>query len=76
MFGAKLPTAVHADGPLQDTVFNVEEVPARPIGTGDQIDPFHDSLPELPMAMHDDGPLHDTPLRPLGVGGARNDRPR
>lgn len=62
MFGAKLPTPVHADGPMQDTAFNVEEVPARPIAMSDHVDPSHDSLPPFPTAMHAEGLLHDTPL--------------
>lgn len=63
MIGAKLPTAVHADGPLHDTAFR--EVP----GTIDQVDPFHDSIPKFPTAMHADGLLHETPLYSVPAGG-------
>jgi hypothetical protein len=73
-----LPTAIHADGPLQDTASSVENVPSAPAGTLDHVDPFHvsphASSAAAPTAKHADGPLQDTAFRPsVDAGRATSD---
>jgi hypothetical protein len=74
------PTAVHAAGPLHDTLFRkfVGAKATLGLGTMDHDEPFHDSINvrsrkrpglELPTAKQAAGPLHDTSSKTsLSVG--------